>query len=163
LTLDGKGSTQNARLVTSGFAFDAIRSAATKFGADIGKEHSLKGLVSNIAVKDGMVSFENLKTVMGDLGDLELTGGYKFAGGLQYSGTILLSREWSSKLLKNGLAGQLSGILTESSTDRIKLPLSIGGTMDKPSLTVDYAGIAKNLNSTLKSKAGNLLDGLLKK
>jgi uncharacterized protein involved in outer membrane biogenesis len=163
LTLDGKGSTQNARLVTSGFAFDAIRSAATKFGADVGQEHSLRGLVSNIAVKDGTVSFDNLKTVLGDIGDLELTGGYKFAGGLQYSGTILLSREWSSKLLKNGLAGQLSGLFTESSTDRIKLPLSIGGTMDKPTLTLDYAGIAKNLNSTLKNKAGSLLDGLLKK
>ncbi|MEK7774295.1 MAG: AsmA-like C-terminal region-containing protein [Candidatus Zixiibacteriota bacterium] len=163
LTLNGKGSTQNAKLITSGFALDAIRSVATKFGKDVGTEHSLKGLASNIAVKDGMVSFDNLKTVIGDIGDLELTGGYKFAGGLSYSGTVLLSREWSEKLLKSGLAGGLAGLFTESSTERIKLPLSIGGTMEKPSLTVDYAGIAKNLKSSLKNEAGNLLEGLFKK
>ena len=155
---------QQGKVVTSGVVSSAISSLASKAGESFDKEQTLRDLKTNIVVKDGKVSVDKLKTQLGKVGEVELDGFYSFAGDLSYGGTILLSKEWSQKLLsQKGLVGGLAGLLSDKSVDRIKLPIAFGGTLDKPSFDVDYSALTKNIGDNLKDDAGNLLQNLLKK
>ncbi|MFQ5500234.1 MAG: hypothetical protein ACE5FH_11245, partial [Candidatus Zixiibacteriota bacterium] len=98
------------------------------------------------------------------VGDLELSGSYGFAGDVAYKGKIKLSEVMSKKLLsRGGFAGGLAGLFGESSTKRIVLPIVIGGTLDDPSMNIDYSGIADNLGKNIVNDAGGLLKDLFKK
>ncbi|UCE25825.1 MAG: AsmA family protein [Candidatus Zixiibacteriota bacterium] len=164
LTMNSASSMQQGKVVTSGVVFSAISSLASKAGETFEKEQSLRDLSTNVVVKDGKVSVDKLQTGLGKVGDVQLDGFYAFTGDISYSGTILLSKEWSEKLVsQKGLLGNLAGLLSDKSVDRIKLPIAFGGTIDQPSFDVDYTALAKNLGENLKDEAGNLLDKLKKK
>ena len=112
-------------------------------------------------VQDGKVGLDDLTTSLGDVGDITLGGFYSFAGNLKYDGKVTLSRAWTQRLMKSDLIGKLGGLLGgNSSIDRITLPLVIGGTVDKPSVTIDAAGIADQLKEGLQGQAKDLLKGL---
>ena len=144
--------------------YTALSSLAEKIGQPFDKEQSLRNLATKVSVKDGKVILDNLKTRLGDMGDIEIGGFYAFNGDIQYSGSILLSREWSQKLLsKKGVLGDLAGMLTEKSVDQIKLPIAFGGTMTEPKFEVDYAAISKNLGSNVKDETKDLINNLFKK
>ena len=121
-------------------------------------------MTTNVIVKDGKVSTDEFKTKLGDIGDLEVGGYYSFTDEISYKGTILLSKEQTKKLLSNkGLLGGLSSILNDKSTQRIKLPLAIGGTIDNPKVEIDYSSIMGKVGESLKKDAGNLIKNLFKK
>jgi hypothetical protein len=164
LTMNSDGSMRQAKLVTSGAVYSAMSGLAEKMGQKFDKEQSLRNLASKVTVKDGKVAVDNLKSKLGDVGDIEVGGYYGFDGAISYKGSILLSQEWTQKLLsKKGLLGDLAGMLTEKSADRIKLPIAFGGTMDQPKFEIDYSTITKNLGDNAKEDAKNLLNNLFKK
>ena len=74
-----------------------------------------------------------------------------------YSGTILLSEETTSQLMaKSGLVGSLANIFSNKTSKRLELPLTIGGTFDKPKIEIDYSALTK-------SAGENLIKGLFDK
>jgi hypothetical protein len=158
LTMNSRLNMNEGKLRTSGATFEIVNSLASKLGEEFSQEQSLKNASTNLYVKDGKVGIDKLITKLGDLGDLELDGFYSFDGGLSYTGTILLSQERSKKLM-----GGLGSLFGSGNTGRVKLPLTIGGTFDKPKLSLDLGAIKDNLGDNLKNQAEGLLKGLFKK
>ncbi|MFH1372730.1 MAG: AsmA family protein [bacterium] len=164
LTMDGSAEMRDGRMVTSGPLHSAIAGLAQQAGQSFEKEQILKSLKTKISVQDGRVILDNLKTGVGKLGDLELGGYYAFDGGIQYRGSLLLSREWTEQLMsQGGLVSGLAGLFADKSVERIKLPLAIDGTVDKPAVNLDFSAMGQNLGDDLTKDAGNLLKGLFKK
>ncbi|MBN1212431.1 MAG: AsmA family protein [candidate division Zixibacteria bacterium] len=164
LNMNGVGTMQEGKLVTSGAVYSLISGLAEKAGQTFDKEQALKNLKSNIIVKDGKVYLDNLKTKLGNLGDMELGGYYGFNDEINYTGSILLSEATTKDLMsKGGLLGGLAGILSDKTTTRLKLPLKLVGTVDKPKAEIDYSSLTEKAGENLKDDAKNLLNGLLKK
>ncbi len=153
------------KLVTTGVAYSLLKQLADEAGQTLDKEQALKDLKTNIVVQDGRVGLDGLKTRLGKLGDVELGGFYGLLSNqIDFKGTILLSEEWTQKLFsQKGVVSGLAGLLTDKSVNRVKLPIVIGGTPDKPELKVDYEGVTKSIGEDLKKDAGDLLKGLIKK
>ena len=104
---------------------------------------------------------------LGQFGDLSLGGSYGFAGDLEYSGSLLLSKEQTAKLYASGgVAGSIAQLFGDKA-ERLRLPISVDGTMKKPRLNIDYTELTNNLNSQaqdgLKEELGNKLKGLFGK
>ena len=164
LSMTGTINMKEGKLITSGSVHSTISSLASKAGQSFEKEQPLNNLTTNIIVKDGRVSTDKLTTSLANLGDFELAGSYGFDGSLDYKGSVLLSQAWTDKLLSQGnLAGGLAALFTDKSTPCIKLPLTITGTINKPSLNIDYTAMTKNIGESLKDDAAGLLKGLFKK
>ena len=164
LNMTSDASMLYGKIVTSGELFTNIRTLAAKAGQSFDKEQPLKNLSTKIKVEDGKVSFDGLKTRLGTLGDLNVSGFYSFDGDISYSGGLQLSESATSKLLSSGgLLSGLSGILTDKSVKRIKLPIVIRGTMSHPKLDIDYSAIKDNVKQDLTEQAGGLLKGLFNK
>jgi len=101
---------------------------------------------------------------LGNVGDVSMDGFYSFAGDISYTGSILLSKDQTQKLLSKGsLLGGLAGILSDKSVDRIRLPLKVSGTIDKPKVDIDFSALSKDVGKNATEEAGNFLKGLLKK
>jgi len=164
LTMNSISSMKRGTLTTSGAVHSAIAGLADKAGQSFDKEQTLKNLVTNINVRDGKVYLDQMKTKLGDIGDLDIDGFYAFSGEIDYNGSILLSKAWTEKLLsKGGLIEGLAGLLSDKSVDRVKLPLSFGGTLDKPEFKIDYSALTKDVGDNISKEAGDFLNGLLKK
>ena len=115
-------------------------------------------------MKNGKVAVDRLKTKLGNVGDLELKGFYNMDGALDYQGTLLLSREWTRGIMSQGsLLGGLAGLLGDQSVERLKLPLVITGTVDKPAVNLDYSALGQNVQDNLGRKAEDVLNNLIKK
>jgi hypothetical protein len=164
LSMTAKTDIHEGKVVTSGFLYSAISTLAQQAGQPFDREQPLKALNTNIVVKDGKVRLDKLKTRVGTMGDMELDGFYAFTGSLEYKGSILLTKEWTSQLMsRGGLLSGLAGLFTDKSVDRIKLPIVIGGTVEKPSFNVDYSALTKGAQDNLTKDAGKLLNDLFKK
>jgi hypothetical protein len=164
LSMTSKADMYEGKLVTSGFLYSAIAGLAKQAGQTFEQEQPLKGLNTNILVQDGKVRVDKLKAKIGKMGDLELDGFYAFKGDIGYKGSLLLSQEWTQQLLsQGGLLSGLAGMLTDKSAERIKLPIVIGGTLEKPSMNVDYTALSKNAQDNLTKDAGDFLKDLFKK
>ncbi|UCD62763.1 MAG: hypothetical protein JSW34_08330, partial [Candidatus Zixiibacteriota bacterium] len=161
-TMNSATSMKQGKVVTSGAVYTLFSNLSSRIGQPFDKEQPLKDLLTNITVEDGKVSFDKLTTRLGNIGELELGGFYSFSGDLSGNGSILLSKEYSQKLVSQ-LGGTLGGLLTDRSVDRVKLPFPVGGTIDNPTISIDYQAVAKNLGENLLQDAGNLLDLLKKK
>lgn len=158
LTMNSKLDMNEGKLKTSGASLEMVSSLASKLGEEFSAEQVLKDASTNLFVKDGKVSMDKLITKLGDLGDLELDLFYgllddRLGGG----GTILLSQERSKKLM-----GGLGSLFGSGNTGRIKLPIKIGGTIDKPTFSIDFSAITDNIGDNLKNQAEGLLKGLFK-
>ncbi|MCK4633116.1 MAG: hypothetical protein KAT79_07565, partial [candidate division Zixibacteria bacterium] len=165
LTMSATSSMREGRLVTSGALYKALSQAADKAGTTFQKEQPLSNASTNITVKDGRVRMDEINTSLGQVGDVSLSGYYSFNDEINYNGTILLSEEWSEKLQsKGGVVGGLAGLLSGKSEGRVKLPLTIDGTITSPKVNLDFSAMAKDAGETLlKDKAEGLLNGLFKK
>ncbi len=164
LTMNATADMREGKLVTSGVLYTTLSKLAQQAGRTFQKEQPLRGLTTKIIVKDGKVKLDKLKTKVGTIGDLELDGSYSFENELDYRGSLLLSKEWTQDLMsKGGLLGGLAGLFADQSVKRLKLPLVIGGTVDKPTFNIDLSSLGKNATENVKEKAGNLLKDLFKK
>jgi len=161
LSMNGVGNMLDGKLVTSGAANSLLSNLAEKTGQTFEKEQTLKNLTSNITVKDGKVHLDNMKTKLGNIGDMEIGGYYGFNNEINYSIGILLSEELTKKLVpQSGLFGNL---LSGDKNKRINLPVIARGTIDNPVLDIDYSALTKDLGENLLNNAGDLLQGLKKK
>lgn len=106
------------------------------------KEQTIQKLFTNIIVKDGNVTFDSLKTKLGNIGDLDISGFYNFDGAISYDCNMKFSKELSKKITKN-------------ISNEFTLSFPIRGTVDKPEYKMDFSSILKNT-------AQNLLDKLIK-
>ncbi|MDZ4723490.1 MAG: AsmA family protein [candidate division Zixibacteria bacterium] len=164
LTLNGEGDVDNGKLVLSGEILSTFNSLADKLGIAFDKEQALKDLSTLIKVEDGKVQVSNLKTTLGSLGNVSIGGFYGFDGQIGYTGTIDLSREAAESLSsRGGVLGGLASVLKNKETASIRLPLKIGGTLDKPVVAIDYNALTNSLKEGLGAEAGGLLQKLFKK
>jgi len=167
LTMDGLAQMNKGKMVSSGAPYQAINAIASSLSLKFDKEQAIRGLTTKLLVKNGQVGLDNLKTSLGEVGDIELGGSYSFDGGLEYKGSVLLSKDYTKKVLafmsKGDVLGGLTGILTDKSVDRIRLPLVIEGTVDDPKVKVDMASLGKTAGENLKNKLGSFLKDQFKK
>ena len=164
LTLDGKGNMQQGKLITSGAVYSMLNSLAKQTNQTFDKEQALKNLNTNIVVKDGKVFVDNLKTRLGSIGDVTIGGYYGFNEQIGYTGSILLSESLTQKLVsQGGILGGVANLFSSDKNQRVDLPLKIGGTIDKPSVEIDWQAMQDTAGEKMKDKAGDLLKGLFKK
>jgi hypothetical protein len=160
LDVDGRVVMREGEVVTSGVVYKTLNAVADKVGESFSKQQPLNNLNTQVVVEDGQVRLDDLQTSLGELGDLELGGWYGFDGEISYDGSILLSRRWSEKLLGGGLLGDILG---DSGSDRARLPIKAGGTLDSPKFNIDWDALSKQAGENLMEKGSDLLDGLFKK
>ncbi|MCP4683938.1 MAG: AsmA family protein [bacterium] len=161
LTLDGLGEVRQGKLVTSGAVHGLLNQLGEMAKTPVGKEQTLRDLVSRISIEDGKVKLDKFETSLDKLGDITLDGSYGFSGVLDYSGSIELSQELSDKLTSSsGLMGGVASLFGNPKTSRLTVPFKIGGTVDKPDPKLDLSGV---VGENLQNQVGNALQGLLKK
>ncbi len=161
LTLDGLGEVRQGKLITSGAVHGLLNQLGEFAKTPIGKEQTLRDLVSKISIKDGKVKLDRFETALDRLGDLVLDGSYGFDGRLDYNGSIELSQELSGKLMSgSGLASGVASLFGNKKTSRITVPFKVGGTVDKPDPKLDLSGV---VGENLQNQLGDALKGLLKK
>ncbi len=152
LTMDSKASLTSGKVVTGEFVASALGSLADKVGQKLDKEQTLKDLTTLIKVENGRVGLDQFKTKLGSFGDLSLGGSYGFTGDLEYTGAILLSKEQTARLYASGgLVGSVAGMFGDKS-ERLSLPLTVGGTMTSPRMGIDYTELTSNLKSQLSDQ-----------
>jgi hypothetical protein len=153
--------------VTSGGSYQALKAIASSLSLQFDQEQAVRSLSTKLIVKNGKVGLDNLKTSLGVVGDVEIGGFYDFNGGLDYKGTILLSQDYTKKVMsflsKGDVLGGLSGLFTDKSVDRMRLPLMIEGTVDDPKVKVDEASLSKTAGENLKNKLSGFLQDQFKK
>jgi len=164
LSVTSAADMKSGKLVTSGAVYSTLSSLAGKVGDSFDKEQALKDVSTAIKVQDGKVMLDQMTSSLGNVGDVSMDGFYSFAGDISYTGSILLSKDQTQKLLSKGsLLGGLAGILSDKSVDRIRLPLKVSGTIDKPKVDIDFSALSKDVGKNATEEAGNFLKGLLKK
>lgn len=163
LTLSSVGSLDDGHLKTSGAVNQLLSTLAAQTGQTFSEDQTLKKLWTNIRVENGRVYLDDLKTVLGSIGDITLGGSYGFDGTLDYRGSILLTEELTAKIAsKGGLIGGLVSMMTSGGNKRLALPIVCGGSVDNPSVKLDFSALRPNAKDNLKDKAENLLKGLFK-
>jgi len=161
LTLDGMGEVRQGKLVTSGAVHGLLSQLGDMVKTPVGKEQTLKDLVSKISIENGRVKLDKFETSLDQLGDVTLDGSYGFDGSLDYTGSIELSQELSNKLLSSsGLMSGVASLFGNKKTNRLTVPFKVGGTVDKPDPKLDLSGV---VGENLQDQLGNALQGLLKK
>jgi hypothetical protein len=175
LTFDSDASLVQGRLVTRDKIRGSLGQLAEQTGYTIGGEQVVSDLFTHIKVEDGKVAIQNLKTGLGDLGDLHFGGQYAFSGELDYTGSLILTPQQTDKLFARGVMAQLSGLLGDKRPSRLTIPLSVTGTRNNPKIQLDLAGpidelqkkyVAEkknDLEEKAKEEVKKGLEGLLKK
>ena len=161
LVMDATVSLTEGRVVTAGVVESSLGDLAKKAGANLDQEQVLRDLATTIAVKDGRVKLDRLKTQLGTFGDLTLDGSYGFAGDMSYDGAILLTADTTKRLLAQ--SGALGDLLGSSAPERLNLPLTVGGMIQSPKLKVDYGAVTEVLGKAVAEEAGDKLGDWLKK
>ena len=161
LVMDATVRLTEGRVVTAGVVESSLGELAKKAGANLDQEQILRDLATTIAVKDGRVKLDRLKTRLGTFGDLTLDGSYGFAGDMSYEGAILLTADTTKRLLAQ--SGALGDLLGSSAPERLNLPLTVGGMIQSPKLKVDYGAVTEVLGKAVAEEAGDKLGDWLKK
>ncbi|MGH8015629.1 MAG: AsmA-like C-terminal region-containing protein, partial [Candidatus Zixiibacteriota bacterium] len=167
LTMDGLLQMNKGKLVTSGPSYQAMKAIASSLSLQFDQEQAIRSLSTKLAVKNGKVGLDNLNTSLGAVGDIEIGGFYDFNGGLDYKGSVLLSQDYTKKVMsfltKGDVLGGIGGLFTDKSAERMRLPLLIEGTVDDPKVKVDMGSLGKTAGENLKNKLGNFLLDQFKK
>lgn len=164
LTMDSDGVMQNGRVVTSGSVHKVLSALAELVGSSFDENQALKNAQTKLAIRDGQVRLDTLRTRLGTFGELSLAGFYSFNNDLSYRGTILLSPETTKRLTSGkGLLGAVSGLLSSGDGHRLELPFTVTGTIDNPKAEIDYSVLTKRATENLVDEAGKKLLDLFKK
>ncbi|MBN2431630.1 MAG: AsmA family protein [Acidobacteria bacterium] len=151
--LRSQGSTrmEQGKLVTSGTIHTVLNGLARQVGETFDEEQALQHLAAGFRVADGKVYFEGLQFDVRPLGGVSVSGYYSFDGQVDYSGVILLSEEWSARLLpQQGSLGQIGRLFSGGrQSTRLELPLKITGSLDSPRMNLDYKAMLQNAGQNL--------------
>ena len=156
LKMNSVSHMNDGKVALSGEIFSESNKLIQSFGQDLNKEQIFRNFWSSIKMENGKVSFDKLQSTMGDIGDLELDGFYHINGDINYVGKVLLTKEMTAKALSK-IKGITSILSNENAIDRVALPVKITGTVEKPSLSIDISGIAKDAGKNLLEDIGNSL------
>jgi hypothetical protein len=162
-TMDGLGSMLDGKLKTSGALYNTLKGLADKVGQSFAQEQGLRTLKTIIKIRDGRLIVEGLKSTISDIGDLDIAGSYGLtdSGTISFSGSIIPTKELMQSLsTKGGLSGAVAGLLGNT---KVKLPLSIGGTVTNPTVNFDLTGMAGSATEGLKQGLQDQLKGLIPK
>ncbi len=158
LTLDAGARMDEGRVATRGPVHAALSAVATKAGGSFAENQALRTLAAHIVVRDGRVGLDTLATKLGDLGELVFAGGYAFTGELDAAGGLLLSDDFSRKLRNpGGVVGKVTGLLGgggNTATERLVVPLRVGGTLVQPSVQLDVAAALQDVARGTAAQAG---------
>ncbi|HOZ07132.1 MAG TPA: AsmA-like C-terminal region-containing protein [candidate division Zixibacteria bacterium] len=164
LNMNSAARMREGRLETSGAVLTALQTVGSLVGEQLGRTFNLRNARTDIAVDSGRVRFDKLSAALGDMGDLELNGFYSFAGEVNYTGTLLLSPELTQKFLSQGVLGEVSSFLGGSSAvKQVKLPVTIGGSLDDPKVDINLKSITEQAGKSAVEGAADKLKGLIKK
>ena len=164
LTMSGDMLMNKGQVVTSGAVYSVMSSLADKVGETFSETQALRNFTTTIEVSNGRVYVNDLATSLGDMGDANLTGSYGFDGSLDYSGSVLLSSEWSAKLMdQGGVGGVIGRLFSDSKSERIRLPVKISRTFTSPKVELDYTALGKQATDNLLKTGSDLIDRLRKK
>jgi hypothetical protein len=162
LTMQGKADIREAKLIN----FDLIKKLAETAKFKTFEEEKIKDLTTGYTVKDGRVSFDELK-LNSNFGDWKITGSAGFDGSLSYSGTVLLSEKVSSDLMsQSGLVSSLAGMLKQQGSERVNIPFTLGGTYSSPKFSLDLSFkdmLQEKAKDDIKEKATDAIKSLFKK
>jgi hypothetical protein len=163
LSLKSIGTLNEAQLKTTGTLNQALTQLASQTGETISENQVLKDLWTNIRVEKGRVYLDDLKSVVGKIGELSIAGSYGFDNTLEYKGSILLTEEMTSKLAaQGGLLGNLIKLST-ANTKRLAVPVVVDGTTESPNFRIDLSAMQQQPAQDLKDKAKDALKGLFNK
>ena len=167
LTMDSEAALTSGKIMTGDFLTAGLGPLATAAGQQLDREQTLKDLVTLIKVDAGRVSLDEFQTRLGRFGDLTLGGSYSFAGDLNYEGSLLLTKEETDRLYATGgLVGAVANLFVNQA-ERLRLPLTVSGTRDKPRMALDFTELTDNLRSQaeddLKDEISDRLKGLFGK
>ncbi len=165
LTMDGDGVMQEGRLTLGANMHQSLQTLGEKAGLNVDKEQLLRTLRSKIKVEDGKVKAEKLTTAISGMGDAEIEGYYTFDNKISFNGAIVLTKELSQNYAaRNGLIG---GLLLDSKTQRLRIPLVIGGSIEKPEIKIDFAALTSKVKESIKEDTKKAIEegtkGLLQK
>ncbi|MCP4571703.1 MAG: AsmA family protein [bacterium] len=160
VNLDSRALMKEGRVVTSGFVHDGLDGLAQRFGGNLEPEQALRDLATAIRVENGRIILDDLKTSLGELGDLQLGGSYGLGGDLDYAGTLLLSESNTRGLLAAGVAGDVARLLGADRTERLALPLRVDGSFASPRFGLDYSALTQDAADSLADEAKKKLKGL---
>ena len=171
LTVESDAGLSNGKVVTAGNTYTSLNKLAGQLGQTFDQEQTLRDLAAHIAVKDGKVGLQNVRTRLGSLGDVTFGGTMAFTGELDYTGQILLTEEQTTRLFTGGALGELGKLLGAQRPQRLALPLAVGGVRTDPKVKLDLAAVtgdlqeraAKEQGKKLEDAAKGKLDDLLKK
>lgn len=175
LTLDSDARLTQGKVITRGQIRGTLGQLAEQSGSSLAGEQTLRDLATHIKVEAGRVGLENLKTRLGDWGDLNFGGYYSFAGNLEYQGNLLLTAEATDRIFASGVMAELAKLLGSQRPARLDLPLTVGGTRSDPKIKLDLAGVTSELQkkavqeqrgkleAEAKDKLNDKLNSLLKK
>ncbi|KAA3631901.1 MAG: hypothetical protein DWP97_12110, partial [Calditrichaeota bacterium] len=156
LQMNSVSHMNDGKVALSGDIFKESNRLIQSFGQNLDKEQVFRNFWSSVKMENGKVSFDKLQSTMGTIGDLELDGFYHINGDLNYVGKILLTKEMTAKALSK-VKGITSVLSSTNSIDRVALPIKITGTVEKPSLSIDISGLAKDAGKDLLNEIGNSL------
>lgn len=159
MSMDGKALMREGTLKTTGSVYSALNTLSQAVNESIDPEQTIRTLVSKVTVDNGRVRMDDVTSKLDKLGDITLGGSYGFDGGLQYTGSLLLSQALTEKL--TGKLGNLGGLLKPKAVERMALPLVVGGTVDKPSVKLDMSAITKSAGKNILEGVGDKLKGLV--
>jgi len=164
LTLDGNADIRDGKVVMSEKLHSALSQLASLTETSVDAEQALRAFSTLVKVENGRVFTDKMVGKLGALGDFELKGSYGFDETINYSCNLLLSESMSQKLVSgNNLLSGLAGALGGGSSQRVSLPIVIGGSLTDPKVDLDWTALSKKAGDNLSKDAGNFLEGLLKK
>ena len=168
LNLSMDATVREGKLITTGTLNKALNEVAKLWHGSVAEEQTIRNLASKVHVQDGRVRLDQLKSRVGDLGDLLVDGWYGFDGALNYSGIFKLSREKTTAATSSGgMLGGLASLMADDDSQRLEVPITVTGTMTNPVPSIDFDALRKKATekagSDLLKKAGNALENLFKK
>lgn len=158
LTLDSEAGLSQGKVITSGNTYTALNKLAGQLGQTLDQEQALRDLATSIHVKDGKVGIKDLKTRLGQLGDVTFGGTYAFTGELDYRGQILLTEAATTRLFSTGVLAELGKLLGSQKPQRLALPLTVGGVRTDPQVQFDLARVTADLQDRVVKEQGNKLE-----
>jgi len=172
--LNGRGRVQVQNGSLSGVAVNKAIASALKL-PDL-ETIAFNDWANEFTVADGRIVIKDLKIRALDA-DYVVNGSQGLDGSLDYSMSLILPEQTSSRISIAGFGGQAVDMFRDN-TGRVKLDFTVSGSTEDPKVALDTRAAqkkagdlakqklteeAKKLQDQLKSKGEDLLKGLLKK
>jgi|GEM_PF-4455122 len=153
LSMNGDALLKNGKMVNMG----VLEKIAEQLDVKMLDEEAIRDLTTKFHVEDGKVNLDDF-TFTSRYGNWTLGGYIGFDGALNYKGSVLLTEEMSSVVLKK--LNALQYFQEGGKTKRLDVPFTLKGTYKTPDPKLDYQEAIKR-NLPTKGAVKDLLNNLL--